>query len=119
MKRFVLIGALCLAGCNGLASIPVIPANPAVVANKTILDEQAATGAELAYKTFRVGLELATDLGKVKGDKAVKLRKINTDAYNLIKRERAAYNAANATDYNAALAELRSLINTGTDLLAR
>lgn len=104
MRKIILLAALALAlpGCETLGSIP---ASPAAVANATSLDETAARSAEVGYKAFRLALELAVDLGKVKGAKATQMAELDNRLYAAVQAVRAAYRGGNAASYSAAAKE--------------
>ena len=113
MKRFIPILLLCaLSACVPVNSIP--PA-PAAIADKTILDEQGALTAELAYKAARVALETGVDAGVIRGDTAARIAALDAKAYAALRIVRRAYEAGNAASYASALATARSAI---ADLLS-
>jgi len=125
MKRlyFALAASLALSACNlgRLASTGAVVADaagapaPSSVANKTILDEQAALGVELAYKAARLSMETAVDAGLLKGSSAAKAAVIDNRAFLAVATVRQAYRAGNATSYKEALEAARSVIS---DLIA-
>lgn len=116
MKRLMFLAAasLALSGCSfgGLTSVPAAPAE---VADRTILDEQGALAVELAYKAARMAVETAVDAGAIKGEAAARLAELDNAAYAAVLAARRAYRAGNAVSYGAALAEARGAI---TDILA-
>lgn len=113
MKRLILAAGLALAGCNGgIASIPTAPAE---VADRTILDEKALTGIELAYKASRLAVEAGVDLGVIKGATASRFAVLDSKAYDAVTLARKAYGAGNARSYEAAVTEAQSAV---ADLLA-
>lgn len=143
IRRFslVLAAAAMLAACVGTgaappasassgvppaASTPVASSTPAVAetiattgpaafADRTVLDEKAVTGVELAYKAARTAVELAVDLGRIKGASATVWRERNRKAYTAVQKARTAYRAGNALSYGAAVDEATSLVS---DLLS-
>lgn len=113
MKRFILAVAAVasLAACETpMPGVGGIPTAPAQIADSVVLDEQAAIGVELAYKAVRVALELATDAGLIKGQRAVAVAALDNRAYGLVQATRAAYRVGNATGYLAAATEARAAV---------
>lgn len=96
-------GMLALASCGPLN----VGTGPAPIAESTILDEKAALGVELAYKTARTLAELAVDVGLVKPGTPTARRVADADnrAYAAVQAARAAYRAGNATSYGAAVGQ--------------
>lgn len=76
---------------------------PASVADKSVLDEQALTAIELAYKLARTAGELAVDAGLIKGERARQLITLDNQAYLAVTVARSAYSTANASSYRDAL----------------
>lgn len=109
MKRIAILAALALVGCTpgGLTSVPT---SPSVVADKTVLDEQGALAAELAYKAARVAVETGVDAGVIRGDAAARFAVLDAKAYAALGKVRAAYRIGNAATYSAALTEARGEI---------
>jgi hypothetical protein len=107
MKRYLFALPLLLASC----ATPVIPPAPSEIADKTILDEQGALGAELAYKAARTAAELAVDAGVLKGTRASQVAALDRKAYAALLAVRTAYRAGNATAYDTALTEARSAVS--------
>ena len=101
--------SLALSGC-GVARLANLPASPAAVANATVLDEQVASGVELAYKAARTLMELAVDTGRLKGARAAQVQAYNRKAYDAVKATRTAYRTGNAAGYFAAAKEARALV---------
>lgn len=108
MKKFFLVLAPLALMVSGCATGPL--AGPAQYANKTVLDEQVAIGAELTYKTARVLVETAVDLGQIKGQTAIRLAALDNQAYAATTAVRTAYIAGNATNYLSAAIDARSAI---------
>lgn len=111
MKRaLTILAALSLSACTTGQVVSAIPAAPAAVANKTVLDEQAALGVELAYQAAALSLITATRAGLIKGDAATKAAALESRAYAAVLAVRGAYNTANADSYSDALVQARSLV---------
>lgn len=116
MKKLLLASALALAPLTGCATVPT---GPGQVADRTILDERVAIGAELAYKAARIACEFAVDAGIIAGPRATQFRQLNTQAYNAVLAVRAAYRAGNAQDFAVAVAEAQGLTNQLLTLTGR
>lgn len=114
MKKLLLIGlgALALAACNttGTAGLGGIPTAPVEVANKTTLDEKGGIAAETAYYAANRLAALAIRTGVVQ-DKATiaKIGQTDTAVKAALQKVRNAYDAGNATSYEAALREADAL----------
>ena len=109
MKNPLLLALLCaLPACTPVNTIP--PA-PAAVADKTVLDEQGALAAELAYKAARIAIETGVDAGLIRGATATKIAALDAKAYAALKIVRQAYAAGNATSYASGLATARAAIS--------
>jgi len=117
MKRmiFAICGALALASCGAVTAPAAIPPSPSTLADKTVLDEQGALAAELAYKAARLAVETGVDAGVIKGANATRFAALDSKAFAALQTVRAAYRAGNATTYSAALTQARAAIS---DLLA-
>lgn len=116
MKKIIL--AACLAGMAftlSACSLVGIPDSPRQAADQTMLDEQALTGIELAYKAARLAVETGVDAGLVKGQNAARFAELDDKAYTAVKAARAAYAAGNASGYLEALSSARAAV---TDLLS-
>ena len=109
-KLFVLLAPLALAACNGFVGLPPLPANPAEVADRTVLDERAAIAVESAYRAAGLALEAAVDAGVLVGPDAAKAAELERRAYRAVQAVRAAYDTGNATDYAAALTTAREAV---------
>lgn len=109
MKRLAIFAAIALAGCTpgGLTSIP---ASPSAAADKTVLDEQGALAAELAYKAARIAVETGVDAGVIRGATAARFAELDAKAFASLGKVRAAYRIGNAATYSAALTEARGAI---------
>ena len=102
--------ALALPGCTATGGIG-IPTSPGAISSQTQLDDRLAIGAELAYKTFRLALELAVDAGVVKGELATRMAALDNRAYSATLAVRAAYRSGNAASYQAAYDQALQAIN--------
>lgn len=114
--------ALLLATCLALAPLTActtIPAGPGEVANQTVLDEQAASSVELAYKAARIACEVAVDAGVIRGERATQFRDLNRRAYAAVLAVRTAYRAGNASGYASAISEARALVDQLLTLTGR
>ena len=107
---FPILAALALSGCSSIASDVISAPPPSAIADKTVLDEQAGTAVELAYKAARVALELAVDTGRLTGSRAAVAQDVNRKAYAAVQVARSAYRTGNAASYPQAAAEARRLI---------
>lgn len=122
MRALILVAALGLGAC---ATVPSVPASPSAIANGSVLDEQAGTGAEIAYKAFRVGVTTFIKAGmpgiveQQKATVAGRLRTLNNQAYTWLATVRRAYKAGNASTYNDALSEMYASIAEGYNYLGR
>ena len=118
MFRYVsfLILSAGLAACGPLSP----PSNilpPSVFAERTVLDEQAALGVELAYQAQALSVRTALRSGLLTGANAAKAAAIDAKAYAALKLVRSAYDAGNAQDYVSALLEARNLVTQSINLL--
>lgn len=119
MKRTILLtAALVLSACtpSGIAStgataadVAGVPA-PVTVADKTLLDEKALTGIELAYKAARIAVELGVDTGVIKGATATRFAALDNQAFLAVTTARSAYRTGNAPSYRTALSEAQAAI---------
>lgn len=76
---------------------------PVALADKTVLDEKALAGVELAYKAARLTVETATDAGMITGARAGQIAVIDQRAWNAVQAARAAYAAGNARSCGEAI----------------
>lgn len=116
MKRSIIataLLALALTACAPLlGALTGLPAAPAAVADKTIVDEQAALSVELAYQTATQLVLTANRAGLLKDDSLrARVRAADQTAYQGVLAARAAYRAGNAADYGAAAATARAAIS--------
>ncbi len=112
MKHIALFAALALAACQTGAPVNILPI-PVTIADRTVADEQVASGLELGYKAFRVALELGVDTGAIKGARATLAASADQRAYTALLAARAAYRTANAPSYIAAAREANAAIASG------
>lgn len=113
MKRLLyaaLCGAMMLASCTAVGPANLLPPSPAAAANKTVLDEQGALAAELAYKAARIAVETGVDAGLIKGTAAARVAQLDQAVFVALGQVRTAYRAGNATSYAAALTEARNAV---------
>lgn len=120
-KHFILalLVPLTLAASGGCSTLSSLPTSPENAANATVLDEQALIGAELAYKSARIALEIYVDSGHCTGACATRFRTLNTEAHDALLAARAAYAAANSPNYLAAIGRVQSLVNQLLTLTGR
>ena len=103
--------AIALSGCTALPTLlGSIPAAPVGVADRTVLDEQALTALELAYKGGRIAVEAGVDLGFIRGEVATRLAVLDDRAFKALGAARAAYRAGNADSYASALRDGQATI---------
>jgi hypothetical protein len=118
MKKLFLILAplsLALAAC---AAVPTVP-TPVELADKTVLDERAVVGVELAYKAARLAVETGVDAGIIKGPLASNLRALDNTAYRAVQATREAYRTGNAASYDAALLHAQLTISTMVSVMEK
>ena len=105
----LLLALLCaMPACTPVNKIP--PA-PAVVATKTVLDEQGALAAELAYNAAPIAAETGVDAGLIRGATAAKIATLDVKAFAALKIVHQAYSAKNAAGYTTAIASARAAID--------
>jgi hypothetical protein len=117
-RLFAIVGLACLLilSMSAIACAPVervssaVPAAPAEVADRVLLDEQGLLALELAYKAARLAAEAATDAGAVRGETAAKVARVDNAAFTALGAARRAYAAGNAPSYAAALSEGRGAL---------
>lgn len=105
MKRLILAAALACSACVG--TLP----GPNTVADRTTLDERLALGAELAYKAARLAVEVATDAGAIRGNRATLVAAADERAYAALGAVRAAYEAGNASSYATAITRAQEAVD--------
>lgn len=111
MKRMILASlALTLSACV----TPTLPASPAVVADRTVLDEQAGLAIELAYEAAGTAVLTANRAGLIPATLKPRIAAADRKAFAAVQAVRAAYDAGNATSYATALTIARGAV---TDLL--
>jgi hypothetical protein len=127
MRKLLMIAAclaLPLTSCSAAsladagAAVVGLPSAPVAVCDKSKLDEQAGTGVELGYKLFRTGVELATDLGAVKGQRAVYFANLDSQLFAGTQAVQLAYATCNASSYKAAVESAQALLKTAQAALA-
>ena len=109
MRRLLIAVALAAAVSLGACTLDA-PATPSTVAQKSVLDEQVAITAELAYKAARLAAETATDAGLVKGRRATSIAAADNRAHRAVQAVRAAYRTGNATSYATAATEAQNAV---------
>lgn len=115
MKKVVLALCLALGACNGVGALTGLPPSPVAAADRTVLDEQAITAVELAYKAARIAVETSVDAGFIKGAAATKVAALDDKAYAAVRVARGFYAAGNATGYFSAIGQAKAAV---ADLLA-
>ena len=95
MKRLIaLCLPLALMACGGVTgAINSLPPSPSAIADSTVLDEQGALAAELAYKAARVAVETGVDAGLIRSATAAKVAKLDQRAFTALGVVRKAYAA--------------------------
>lgn len=117
-RALLFLAPLALSGCAGLSALMTgVPASPAVAANKTVLDEQLLTGLELGYKGWRIGVELAVDMGRIKGAQATRIAEMDRRVYGALAVAEDAYKALNGTSYAAAIKSGQKALADGIALM--
>lgn len=112
MKYRFALAALALAGCStGPASL--LPP-PAAIADRTVLDEQAAITVTLAYTAAAKAAALAISTGLVRDrDRVAQIGQADRAAFAAVKAAEVAYAAGNAQSYGAAIVQ----VNAGVSAL--
>lgn len=101
---------LTVVGCAGFGPAPSLPI-PSEVADKTAIDEQAATGFNLAYTAAARSAVLARKAGLISAAQWPKVKAMDNRAYAALQGVRAAYRAGNAADIAKAVEEARIAFN--------
>lgn len=117
MKQIILasLAALALSACS-TTTMPGVPTSPAVLADKTVLDEKAGIAADTAYYAANRFAALAIRTGVVKSPATIKrIGALDLEAKAAVQKVRDAYDAGNSTSYGAALDQADKLTK---DLLA-
>jgi len=109
MKRLLCAVALSAAVLTGACQFGTVP-TPSSVAQSTVLDEQVAITAELAYKAARTAVEVAVDAGLLKGRRAAAVAAADNRAYAAVQAVRAAYRTGNAASYATAATEAQNAV---------
>lgn len=127
MRKILLIAAclaLPLTSCSAAsladagAAVVGLPSAPVAVCDRSTMDEQAGTAVELGYKLFRTGVELAVDLGTIKGQRATYFANLDNQLFAGTTAVQQAYATCNAASYKAALAHANNLLKTAQAALA-
>jgi hypothetical protein len=117
-NAITIIITLCMAfsmtACAVLETLDKAPA-PVELADKTMVDEQAMLGIELAYKAARLAAETAVDAQLVRGENAARLAELDARAFQAVEIARRAYRAGNAPGFVTALGDAQGAVR---DLLA-
>lgn len=92
---------------------------PGTIADRTVLDEQLITGAELAYKAARLAVETLTDAGLIKGQTAARVAALDEQAFAALGVARAAYRAGNAESYRAAVTQAEQAVDGIVSLIRK
>jgi hypothetical protein len=111
VKRLLLglcLLALPLGACTTTTPVSL---QPATYTNQIVEDEQLATTAELAYKSWRLAATVAVESGLIKGPTAVRVAGIDNRLYAALTMVEHAYAAGNATSIKTALAEFNVTLN--------
>lgn len=112
MRRIILlVCALSLCACATTSA--TIPTAPSAAAQLTKVDEQAVTGAELAYKTWRIAVEAGVNAGFIKGATAAKVAQLDNQLYSALQAIEQAYAAANSNSLAAALVNFNGALAAG------
>lgn len=96
---------------------PIATSGPAVIADRTVIDEKAMIGLELTHKALRLGLKKLTDAGKIKGGQALLAAQLNQRAFYAIEALHDAYAAGNARSYWEAVDRAKEAIATARDVV--
>jgi hypothetical protein len=113
MKHHVLALALGLCGC---ATLPPAPP-PAVLADRTRLDEQAGLAITTGYRAAVAAARLANQVRPFDAATRTKAADLEARAFAAVAAVRAAYEAGNARDHAEAVAKARALIERITALV--
>lgn len=110
--RKVIFGLAALAALSGcvpaLATVGGIASGgPRLAAERTVIDEQAAMGAELAYASATM---LGRPLAMVGLIDRERFKALDNAAFAALGRVRAAYDAGNAASFKAGFAELKAAV---------
>lgn len=116
MRKLLMAVALAVAP---LTACQTVPTSPAEIAADAIIDEQTVIGAQLTYKSWRLGLEAAVQAGLVKGDAARRARELDLKFYTALQATERAYEARNATSFAAAITEFHKIHDLTNQVLGR
>lgn len=112
MKKFfiglaVIAASFPLAACATPTSL-----QPATYANTTVVDEQFATTAELAYKSWRLAATTGVQSGLIKGQTARHVAALDNKLYAALTAVEAAYAAGNSAGLQAAVTSFNVSLNS-------
>lgn len=101
MKLLLLAAALSLSAC---ATVPSLPASPATVADKTLLDEKVGTLATNTYTAAATAAKFSIQLGLIRDPAMIRqIGVLDNRAFAAVEALRGAYLSGNATTYAAAI----------------
>lgn len=109
MKRIL---CLCLAATlPACALLQAPPSSPSAIANRTVADEKAALGVELAYQAANLAALTANRAGLVSAAMALGIADADRKALAAVHAVRAAYDTGNAASYREADARARMALS--------
>lgn len=107
----LLLSALLSACAVGGASLATaIPPAPIVVADRTMIDERAALGVELAYQAAALSLRTAIRADLLSPAARAHAQSAEAKAYLAVTAARAAYDTGNAASYPVAIAQAQQAV---------
>ncbi len=98
----VLVAILLSLGLVACSTVTSVVPSPAVVADRTVLDERHALRAEQLYQASATVVLAANRLGLIPAATRSRIKAADAKAYAAVRAVRAAYDAGNARDYAAA-----------------
>lgn len=110
MIHFIAPLGIALVALGGCAQLTQIAPPPDAIADMTTVDERGSLAIEVAWRAAGAALEAAVDSGRLTGAAAAKADRIDARAERFVGLARAAYDAGNAADYMAAIAQAKPLI---------
>lgn len=115
MRRYLVFPmALMLCACQlPNVSLGNVPTAPAQVADRSTIDESAIIGVRTLYEAWLTLVEVATDAGLIKPDKAQTVLDLDDRIHRVYQLAIRAYRFSNADDFDTAKTELRALILQG------
>jgi hypothetical protein len=112
MKRLLALALLAsLPGCATLTG--PVPASPAAIADRTVLDEKFVTSAAVSYTAAS---KMGTTLVRVGLIDRENFKELDRRAYAALGAIRTAYDTGNATGFDAAVRNFYSLVGQITSL---